>query len=136
MAQASASAAKALAILSNHEIVREPQVAEVSPVRCTGCMDCAEICFYDAIEEDEFQRRKVARVNAGMCQGCGACVAQCLDGAMEMRLFNDEQIHAEITGLFAVEPGYGQGAPAGATAASGGAAADGGAMETGEATHE
>ena len=105
VAQASASAAKALAILSNHEIVREPQVAEADPVRCTGCMDCAAVCFYNAIEEDEFQHRKVARVNAGMCQGCGACVAQCLDGAMEIRLFNDEQIHAEITGLFAGVPG-------------------------------
>ena len=110
VAQASASAAKALAILSNHEIVREPQVAEVNRVRCTGCMDCKAVCFYDAIEEDEFQHRKVAKVNAGMCQGCGACVAQCLDGAMEIRLFNDEQIHAEITGLFAGGVGRGEAA--------------------------
>jgi heterodisulfide reductase subunit A len=111
VAQASAAAAKALAILSNDELKREPQVAEVNPARCTGCMDCEAVCFYDAITEAEYQGRKVAEVNPGMCQGCGACTAQCLDGAMEIRLFNDEQIHAEITGLFAAdEGGGGQGA--------------------------
>jgi heterodisulfide reductase subunit A len=127
VAQASASAAKALAILSNHEIVREPQIAEVNATRCTGCMDCKAVCFYDAIEEDDLHGRKVAKVNPGMCQGCGACVAQCLDGAMEMRLFNDEQIHAEITGLFAAGSRGGEaGQNAGARVA---------AVRAGEATH-
>ena len=77
----------------------------MNPFRCTGCMDCMEVCFYTAIEEDEFMRRKVAKVNPGVCQGCGACVAACMDGALDMKIFNDEQIYAEITGLFAVPKG-------------------------------
>lgn len=103
VAQASAAAAKVLGLLSKDEIAREPQVAEANPSRCTGCMDCQEICFYSAIEEDEYVGRKVARVIPGVCQGCGACVAHCPDGALELKSFNDEQIHAEITGLFAEE---------------------------------
>ncbi len=105
VSQASAAAVKALQILSKDELSREPQVAEVNPFRCTGCMDCMEVCFYTAIEEDEFMRRKVAKVNPGVCQGCGACVAACMGGALEMKIFNDEQIYAEITGLFAVPKG-------------------------------
>jgi heterodisulfide reductase subunit A len=129
VAQASASAAKTLALLSNPEITREPQVAEVNPARCTGCMDCHAVCFYDAIDEDEYMRRKVAKVNPGMCQGCGACVAHCPDGALEIKLFNDEQIHAEITGLFAA-PRAGSGASATLSIATG--AGD----PPGEASHE
>jgi heterodisulfide reductase subunit A len=117
VSQASAAAAKALEILSKDELSREPQVAEVNPFRCTGCMDCMEVCFYTAIEEDEFMRRKVAKVNPGVCQGCGACVAACMDGALEMKIFNDEQIYAEITGLFAI--------PKGARKAGGGESAHG-----------
>jgi heterodisulfide reductase subunit A len=106
VSQASAAASKALEILSSDELARDPQVADVNPLRCTGCMDCAEVCFYSAIEEDVFAKRKVAKVNAGVCQGCGACVAHCPDGALELKFFNDEQIYAEITGLFARESAH------------------------------
>jgi heterodisulfide reductase subunit A len=103
VSQASAAASKAMEILSSDELARDPQVAEVNPLRCTGCMDCVDVCFYSAIEEDTYAKRKVAKVNAGVCQGCGACVAHCPDGALELKFFNDEQIYAEITGLFAGE---------------------------------
>jgi heterodisulfide reductase subunit A len=107
VAQASAAAVKTLGLLSKEEITREPQIAEVDPTRCTGCMDCQEVCFYSAIEEDEYVHRKVAKVIPGVCQGCGACVAHCPDGAMGLKSFDDEQIHAEITGLFAEESTHG-----------------------------
>jgi heterodisulfide reductase subunit A len=103
VAQASAAAAKVLGLLSKDELEREPLIAEVNPARCTGCMDCLEVCFFAAVEEDEYMGRKVASVLPGVCQGCGACAAQCCDGAMEIRSFSDEQIHAEITALFAGE---------------------------------
>ncbi len=101
VSQASAAASKVLGLLSNDEIAREPLIAEVNPARCAGCMDCMEVCFFAAIEEEEYMGRKVASVLPGVCQGCGACVAQCVDGAMEMMFSTDEQIHAEITALFA-----------------------------------
>jgi heterodisulfide reductase subunit A len=103
VAQASAAASKVLGLLSNDEIAREPLIAVVNPGRCTGCMDCMEVCFFAAVEEEEYMGRKVAAVLPGVCQGCGACVAQCADGAMEMNSFTDDQIHAEITALFAGE---------------------------------
>jgi heterodisulfide reductase subunit A len=103
VAQASAAASKVLGLLSKDEIEREPLIAEVNPARCTGCMDCSEVCFFAAIEEDEYMGRRVASVLPGVCQGCGACVAQCPDGAMDIRSFTDEQLHAEITALFAGE---------------------------------
>ena len=76
----------------------------------------------EALEEyDDIRPKKagvaVSMVKDGMCQGCGACVAHCPDGALEIKIFNDEQIYAEITGLFAA-PGSRGSAPA-ETAASG-----------------
>jgi len=103
VAQASASASKVLGILSRDEIAREPIIAEVDPGRCTGCMDCREVCFFAAIDEEEYDGRTIAKILPGNCQGCGACTAQCSDGAMELRAFSDDQIHAEITALFASE---------------------------------
>jgi len=103
VAQASATASKVLGILSKDGITREPIIAEVDPGRCTGCMDCREVCYFAAVDEDDYMGRRVAKVLSGVCQGCGACVAQCSDGAMELRVFSDEQIHAEITALFSQE---------------------------------
>jgi heterodisulfide reductase subunit A len=103
VAQASAAAAKVLGLLSKSELEREPIIAEVDASRCTGCMDCEGVCFFSSIEKQDLGDRVVARVLPGVCQGCGACVAQCPTGAMEMRSFSDEQVHAEITALFAAE---------------------------------
>jgi heterodisulfide reductase subunit A len=42
----------------------------------------------------------VARVNEALCKGCGTCVATCPAGAITGQHFTDEQIYAQIEGLF------------------------------------
>jgi heterodisulfide reductase subunit A len=105
VAMASAAAAKVLGLLSVSELEREPAVAVVNEQTCIGCMSCAPVCAYGAIEQREILRRDgsvervVASVNPGVCQGCGTCQAVCLSKSIELATFTDEQVYAEINAL-------------------------------------
>jgi heterodisulfide reductase subunit A len=44
--------------------------------------------------------QKVSRVNTALCKGCGTCVAACPAGAITGAGFTDEQVLAELEGLF------------------------------------
>jgi heterodisulfide reductase subunit A len=111
VAQASAAAAKALALFSRDELEREPIVARVhrapAPVYslCQGCFMCEAACPYKAIEREEIRDRKgglvktVAKVNPASCLGCGTCVAICRAKAIDLDGYTDEQVLAEIAAL-------------------------------------
>lgn len=111
VAQASAVAAKVLALLSADQLQRDPVVARVNraapPVysTCIGCFSCAAACPYKAIEREEIRDRKgtlirtVARVNSGLCQGCGTCVSICRSKSIDLDGFTDDQVHAALTAL-------------------------------------
>ncbi len=107
VAQASATAAKACALLSNTELSTEPMISEVNPSRCSGCALCVPICPFGALSLQGYNERvhgqsvirSVAQVNGALCQGCGACVPACRTGALSLKGFNDEQIAAEVDAL-------------------------------------
>jgi heterodisulfide reductase subunit A2 len=105
VSQASAAAAKILAMFSQPELEREPTTAQVNDARCVACFDCARVCPYGAIERNERRNRDgklmrvTARVNPAMCEGCGTCVAACRPGAMDLAGFADEQIFAQLNAL-------------------------------------
>ncbi|RLG83618.1 MAG: disulfide reductase [Thermoprotei archaeon] len=90
--QASATAAKALELLSKEYIVREPLIAEVDRDLCNGCRICLTVCPYGAIEMVEGK----AKVNELLCEGCGACNASCPVGAIQLRNYTDEQLHLAV----------------------------------------
>ena len=69
VAQASAAAAKAIALLSKDKIYHEPIIAHVNEELCSGCGVCQSVCPYGAIEVIN----KVAKVNEVLCEGCGTC---------------------------------------------------------------
>ena len=95
---AGAAASMALALLDKGEVTISPQVAVVDEKLCSACKTCLALCPYTAIsfiEEDN-----VARVNEALCKGCGTCVAACPAGALTARHFTDQQILAQIEGLF------------------------------------
>jgi heterodisulfide reductase subunit A len=98
VAHAGAAASMVLALLNKGEVTISPQVAVVDETLCSACKTCISLCPYTAISfivEDN-----VARVNEALCKGCGTCVASCPAGAITGRHFTDDQIMAQIEGLF------------------------------------
>jgi heterodisulfide reductase subunit A len=110
VAQASASASKALEFLTSETLAREPLTARVDASRCMACFECVRICPYLAADRREIRDRQgnllrlVAQVNPAMCEGCGACVAGCRAGAMDLAGFTDMQMFAQLGALMEKEP--------------------------------
>jgi len=97
VAQASAAAARVLAMISKGEVEIEAAVATIDEKLCSGCKICSLICPYSATSFDE--EKKVCRVNEALCKGCGACVSGCMSHAIDLRHFTNEQILAQIDGV-------------------------------------
>jgi heterodisulfide reductase subunit A len=96
VAQASAAAAEALAIISRGRVEVEAATAVIDERICSGCQACLEVCPYHAIEYDA--EKNVCRVNKTLCKACGACVAACFSDAISLEHFTNEQIVAEMEG--------------------------------------
>jgi len=97
VAQASAAAARVLAMISAGTIEIEAAIASIDEELCSGCRICKSLCPYKAISFDE--EKKVCRINEALCKGCGVCVASCPSGAIAGKHFTTEQIMAEIEGI-------------------------------------
>ena len=100
VSQASAAAAKVAGLLSKREIAIDPTVAEVDRDKCSGCGECILVCPYHAIERVEGK----AQVNPALCKGCGSCVGACLAKAITGYHFTDEELVAQIAGIFERDP--------------------------------
>ncbi len=96
VAQASAAAAEALAIISKGRVEVEAATAVIDERICSGCQVCKLVCPYSAIDFDE--EKGVCRVNEALCKACGACVAACFSHAIGLEHFTNEQIVAEMEG--------------------------------------
>jgi heterodisulfide reductase subunit A2 len=99
VAQASAAAARVLALISKGKVEIEAAIASIDEARCSGCKICIDLCPYKAISFDE--EKKVSHVNEALCKGCGTCVAACPSSAIKGRHFTTEAIMAEIEGVLA-----------------------------------
>jgi len=99
VAQASAAAAEALAMISRGRVEIEAATAVIDERICSGCQACLEVCPYSAISFDE--EKKVCRVNQALCKACGACTAACFSDAISLQHFTNEQIVAEMEGALA-----------------------------------
>ncbi len=97
VAQASAAAARVLALIAKGKVEIEAAIAVIDEARCAGCKICNDLCPYKAISFDE--EKKVSRINEALCKGCGTCVAACPSGAITGRHFTSEEIMAEIEGV-------------------------------------
>ena len=95
VAQASASASKALGILTQEKISHIPTVATVDEDHCSGCNLCISICPYGAIKLVD----EIAQVEEVLCEGCGACVSTCPSGAIDLRNHTDEQVGVMLKAL-------------------------------------
>jgi len=96
VAQAGAAAAEALALICAGYVEQEPNAAYVIAEDCSGCKNCIPLCPYSAIT---FTVDKRAEVNPVLCKGCGTCVAACPSGSLQQRMFEDDELFAEIEGV-------------------------------------
>ncbi len=97
VAQASAAAARLLAMISKGKVEVEAAVATIDEKLCSGCRICQLLCPYKAISFNE--EKEVSEVNEALCKGCGVCVAACPSGAIAGKHFTTKQIMAEIEGV-------------------------------------
>lgn len=100
VAQASAAAARVLALISKGKVEIEAITAVVDEEQCSGCRICNTLCFYNAITFDA--EKRVSRINEVLCRGCGVCAAACPSGAIIPKHFTTEQIMAQIEGVLSV----------------------------------
>ncbi|MFH1951028.1 MAG: CoB--CoM heterodisulfide reductase iron-sulfur subunit A family protein, partial [Pseudomonadota bacterium] len=105
ISQGYAAAAKAAAPMARGMVVSEAFISEVSPLKCSACGRCVNICPFGAIDWTELKSspkeiREVAAVNPAECKGCGLCVASCLSGAVQLKGFTDEEVLAMVNTTF------------------------------------
>ncbi len=98
VAQARAAAARVLARISKGKIEVDALFSEVIEDKCSGCRLCNQLCPYSAIEFDE--EKKQSHIISALCKGCGVCVAACPSAAIKGRHFTDQQVLAQVEGLF------------------------------------
>jgi len=102
VAMSGAASVGVCSILSQDEMTIEPRIACVDETRCTGCLNCIEVCPFNAIEEKPINGKVLAHVIESLCQGCGNCCSTCRVRAIEVRGFTDEQLYCQIAS--ALEP--------------------------------
>jgi heterodisulfide reductase subunit A len=103
VAQGGAAAAAALSLMDAGQVNLDPFTSHVNDTICGGCRTCEGLCPYSAIEMLHKEGRLVAYVNEVLCKGCGACAAACPAGAAVQNGFTNEQVLAEIEGIFMTE---------------------------------
>lgn len=99
ISQASAAAARVLAMINRGTIEIGAITATINENICSGCKICQGLCPFEAIYFDETS--KVARINHVLCKGCNICGAACPSAAISTQNFSATQIIAEIEGLLA-----------------------------------
>jgi heterodisulfide reductase subunit A len=85
-------------ILEGKKMELEPIRASVLEEKCSGCKICLSVCPYKAISF--IDDKKVSFINNVICQGCGTCVSACPSGVIAGAHFTNDQIFAEIQGVF------------------------------------
>ncbi|MGA8849470.1 MAG: CoB--CoM heterodisulfide reductase iron-sulfur subunit A family protein [Dehalococcoidia bacterium] len=99
VAQASAAAARALAMIVRGKMEVSATTAYIDENKCSGCKICNLLCPFNAIFFDD--ATKVSRINQVLCQGCGVCAAACPSGAITHNYFTADEIMAELEGVLA-----------------------------------
>lgn len=97
VAQASAAAGEAIALLSKGSVETRAEISYIDPDLCTGCQTCIGVCAYSAISFDE--SLNIAKVNDALCQGCGSCAAVCPSSSAQVGHFTDNQVMHELEEL-------------------------------------
>ena len=104
VAQASAAAARALAMISKGRVETEAATAVVNEDFCSGCKTCIALCPYSAITFISQNGTGVAEINEALCKGCGLCAADCPHECISIVHYSDEQIIAQVDAALSENP--------------------------------
>ncbi|MDR1296463.1 MAG: FAD-dependent oxidoreductase [Deltaproteobacteria bacterium] len=103
IAQAKASAARAVTILAKPHIMVGGVVAVVNPEKCAVCCTCCRACPVSVPKivrnEEDAALRGHAYMEPAICQGCGVCVSECPGKAIKLQFFTDDQLLAKISAM-------------------------------------
>jgi heterodisulfide reductase subunit A len=97
IAQALATAARAMTILSKDRLEVGGTVAIVDQAKCVGCLTCVRVCPFQ-IPEIDSQAMGVgsivgaAYIEPSLCTGCGTCTSECPADAIQLRHYRDDQL--------------------------------------------
>ena len=69
-------------VIEEHSFVGGEE-AVIDSERCTGCGECLDYCFFDAIKPDRDDDSKY-RVDSLACEGCAVCSYYCPEDAIRM----------------------------------------------------
>jgi heterodisulfide reductase subunit A-like polyferredoxin len=97
IAQAQATVARVMTILSKDNIMVGGVVASVDPNRCAVCLTCVRACPYNV---PYIGKEGYAVIEPSECHGCGICVSECPGKAIQLQHFTDAQIVAKTKALF------------------------------------
>lgn len=96
--QAFAVAARAEALLAQPLLERIGPAARVDQTRCASCLICVRACPYQV---PFINAEGHSEIDPARCHACGICAAECPAKAIQLPLFEDIQISAKLTALFA-----------------------------------
>jgi len=99
VAQAEATAAKALSLISKGTITLEAAISTVDETICHGCGRCEEICTFHAPKVTTKNGTLVSSINETLCKGCGACAVVCPTGAISIKHFTQDELLAQVAAL-------------------------------------
>ena len=94
VAQGSAAASRAIKLMNQGEYSLAPIMAFVHKDLCkpSECATpCIESCPLGAISVNE-----VAKINEALCKGCGSCIASCPKDALDLHVYTNAQLLAEV----------------------------------------
>ena len=99
VAQAEATAAKALSLISRGVVTTEAAISTVDEDICHGCGRCEEICVFHAPKVASKNGKLVSTINEALCKGCGTCAVVCPTGAIAIKHFTQDEILAQVAAL-------------------------------------
>ena len=105
IANAQATAARALTILTKDVLYVGGVIAEVDQSKCVGCLTCVRTCPFEIpkvryVDVGVGGIKGAAFIEPALCQGCGTCTAECPAKAIQLRAYRDEQIMAQPLGAW------------------------------------
>lgn len=97
VAQAQAAVGRAQTLLSSETINLGASVAKVEREKCAACLICVRACPFQV---PYINAEGYSEIDPARCQGCGICASECPAKAIQLLQYEDDQIMAELEGLF------------------------------------